>query len=88
MTDEVTVSRLTGCFNRLSAERQSEILGIAEAFAFTQQGAGSDPLAVMRGILQEPPAGELAGKDTGTERDGAAAPTVNLICLRILRIGE
>ncbi|GHV79047.1 hypothetical protein AGMMS49944_08380 [Spirochaetia bacterium] len=59
MTDTVTVSRLTAYFNRLPVERQSEILGIAEAFAFTQRSADSDPLAAMRGILQEPPGGEL-----------------------------
>jgi hypothetical protein len=66
MTDTATVSRLTAYFNRLPAERQSEILGIAEAFAFTQRDADSDPLAAMRGILREPPlTGELAEKDTG-----------------------
>ncbi|GHV89792.1 hypothetical protein AGMMS50268_02950 [Spirochaetia bacterium] len=70
MTDTITVSRLTACFNRLPVERQSEILGIAEAFAFTQRGADSDPWAAMRSILREPPAGELAGKDAGAESDG------------------
>ncbi|GHV87596.1 hypothetical protein AGMMS50255_8920 [Spirochaetia bacterium] len=68
MTDTVTVSRLTAYFNRLPAERQSEILGIAEAFAFTQRGAGSDPWDDMRGILREPLTGELAGKDTGKDK--------------------
>jgi hypothetical protein len=65
MVDNTTVSLLTACFNRLPDERQSEILGIAEAFTFTQQGADSDPLAAMRGILREPLTGELAGKDMG-----------------------
>jgi hypothetical protein len=64
MSDAATVSRLTACFNRLPDEKQSEILGIAEAFAFTQRGADSDPLAAMRGILREPLTGELTGKDT------------------------
>lgn len=73
MTDTATISRLTAYFNRLPVERQSEILGIAEAFAFTQRGADSDPWDAMRGILQEPPGGELAGKDTGAERGGGAA---------------
>jgi hypothetical protein len=70
MNDTATVSRLTACFNRLPDERKSEILGIAEAFAFTQRSANADPWAVMRGILQGPLAGELAGKDTGAENDG------------------
>ncbi|GHV63082.1 hypothetical protein AGMMS49587_11940 [Spirochaetia bacterium] len=72
MTDTVTVSRLTAYFNRLPVERQSEILGIAEAFAFIQRGADSDPWAAMRGILREPQVGELAGKDTGGSDGGAA----------------
>jgi hypothetical protein len=67
MTNTATVSRLTDCFSRLSDERQSEILGIAEAFAFTQRSAGSDPLDAMRGILWEPLIGELPGKEIGGE---------------------
>ncbi|GHT60210.1 hypothetical protein FACS1894109_17540 [Spirochaetia bacterium] len=73
MTDTVTVSRLTAYFNRLPVERQSEILGIAEAFAFTQRGADSDSWDAMRGILREPLIGELPGKDTGGKSDGGAA---------------
>jgi hypothetical protein len=55
---------LTACFNRLSDEKQSEILGIAEAFTFTQWGADSDPLTAMCDILREPLAGD-AGKGEG-----------------------
>jgi hypothetical protein len=67
MTDTATVSRLTACFNRLPDERQSEILGIAEAFAFTQRGMDSDPWAAMRDILREPLTREPAGKETRKE---------------------
>jgi hypothetical protein len=63
MVDKASVSVLTACFNRLPDERQSEILGIAEAFSFTQRDADSDPWITMRGILREPLTGELAGKD-------------------------
>jgi hypothetical protein len=68
MTDTAMVSRLTAYFNRLPVEKQSEILGIAEAFAFTQRDADSDPQAAMRGILREPLTGELAGKDAGKDK--------------------
>jgi hypothetical protein len=75
MIDVVTVSQVAAYFNRLPDERQSEILGIAEAFTFTQQGAESDPLAAMRGILREPLTGELAGKKPGQScGDKIAAP--------------
>jgi hypothetical protein len=63
MSDTATVSLLTAYFNRLPDERRSEILGIAEAFAFTQRSANADPWAVMRGILRGPLIGEFAGKD-------------------------
>jgi hypothetical protein len=54
MVDKETVSLLTACFNRLPEEKQSEILGIAEAFTFAQRGADSDPWGALCGILQEP----------------------------------
>jgi hypothetical protein len=63
MVDSATVSLLTACFNRLQDERQSEILGIAEAFTFAQRGVHSDPWGAMRGILQEPLPEELSEKD-------------------------
>jgi hypothetical protein len=64
MTDMATVSCLTACFNRLPDEKQSEILGIAEAFAFIQRGIDSDLLTAMGSILREPLTGELTGKET------------------------
>ncbi|GHU59590.1 hypothetical protein FACS189444_5170 [Spirochaetia bacterium] len=77
MTDTATVSRLTAYFNRLPVERQSEILGIAEAFAFTQRGADSDPWAAMRGILREPLTEELAGKAAESDSGAAVGLGVN-----------
>ncbi|GHU48392.1 hypothetical protein FACS1894200_05360 [Spirochaetia bacterium] len=57
---------MTASFNRLSDEKQSEILGIAEAFIFTQRGVNSDLLTVMHDILGEPLTGDV-GKDTGED---------------------
>ncbi|GMO66452.1 MAG: hypothetical protein Ta2A_14660 [Treponemataceae bacterium] len=64
MSDTATVPRLTAYFNRLSDERKSEILGMAEAFAFTQRSADSDSWNIMKGILRENAGRELAGNDT------------------------
>jgi hypothetical protein len=61
------VSRLTAFFNRLSDEKQSEILGIAEAFIFTQRGVNSDILTAMNDILREPLTGD-AGNGTGEDK--------------------
>jgi hypothetical protein len=53
MTDKTILTRLKTQFNRLSKERQAEVLGMAKAFAYVQQSAGFDIQTFIEEILQE-----------------------------------
>jgi hypothetical protein len=53
MTNKAILARLKTQFNRLSKERQAEVLGMAKAFTYVQQSAGFDLQAFIEGILQE-----------------------------------
>jgi hypothetical protein len=45
-------SRLQAKFNRLSEEKKSEILGMAEAFTYVQQLTGPEPAAGGDGSIE------------------------------------
>jgi hypothetical protein len=53
MSDKVALLRLRSRFNKLSKERQAEILGMAKAFTYAQQTAPFDIQAMVQKITQE-----------------------------------
>jgi hypothetical protein len=57
-------SRLWAGFSRLSEEKKSEILGMAEAFAYAQQFTGPDPANGGKGSSPAtPPHPAFSGTD-------------------------
>jgi hypothetical protein len=53
MTDKATLSHLRAQFNRLSRERQAEILGMAKAFTFAQTTVEFDIHGLVRDIIND-----------------------------------
>jgi hypothetical protein len=53
MSNKVTLTRLRTQFNRLSKERQAEILGMAKALTYAQQSEGFDLQTFMREITEK-----------------------------------
>jgi hypothetical protein len=53
MPNKAALLRLRSRFNRLSKERQAEILGMAKAFTFAQQTAPFDIQAMVQKIARE-----------------------------------
>jgi hypothetical protein len=53
MTDKATLSHLRAQFNRLSRERQAEILGMAKALTFAQTTVEFDVHGIVQEIIKE-----------------------------------
>jgi hypothetical protein len=53
MPNKAALLRLRTQFNRLSKERQAEILGMAKAFTYVQQAEAFDVQAFVREITRE-----------------------------------